>query len=176
MHSVTHRSRSPWTHHDFLFFPIASLVLVGRSLSLVAFLLLLNLVAPLVFWFSWLSLFFWRWTDINPEMRLSARPQGPRPFFLISPVSLWHKEVSFEQRGTTLTKISGEKEVTVNHAGCVQLDRFRNKENVLQMFPFTRVSVALLYCLHIRKHGVYTRETPGLYLLSTMRKRRKTFT
>ena len=64
-----------------------------------------------------------------------------------------------------MTKISGEKEVTVNHAGCVQLDRFRNKENVLQMFPFTRVSVALLYCLHIRKHGIYTRETPGLYLL-----------
>ena len=109
----------------------------------------------------------------NETLSTSA---GRRPFFLISPVSLWHKEVSFEQRGTTLTKISGEKEVTVNHAGCVQLDRFCNKENVLQMFPFTRVSVALLCYLHIKKHGIYTRVTPRLYLLSTMWKRRKTST
>ena len=57
-----------------------------------------------------------------------------------------------------MTKISGEKEVTVNHAGCVQLDRFRNKENALQMFPFTRVSVSLLCCLS--ENTIYL---PGLH-------------
>ena len=75
-------------------------------------------------------------------MRLSARPQGAARFFSSpqSPFDIKRKENSFEKRGTTLTNVSGEKEVTVIHAGYVQLDRFRNKENVLQMFLFTRVS------------------------------------
>ena len=70
-----------------------------------------------------------------------------------------------------MTKISGEKEVTVNHAGCVQLDRFRNKENVLQMFPFTRVSVALLLLSTYQKtryiHQGYTRVVSLKYNVKT---------
>ena len=64
--------------------------------------------------------------------------------------------VLLEMSGDELN-ISGGKEVNVNHAGCVQLPSFRNKEDVLQMFPFPRVNVALLCCLQIRKHGMYTR-------------------